>query len=400
MPVKSEDDATAQGTGASPDGEGLSTAMPQGLRQREAYCLLVRVTRNVDSVSTLDAKVPKYVWNEVITWDICTYRVGAPTSTFTTELLSDTEFLLFQGPQSGPGMTWENTVPYTRILYDCHDWVGTEVAVVASQHTMKQSKIDLANTRDYLQACILGQLAAIEGRARNLAIENAKVLVPQARGQGYTRRADRHFAQKAVRAPAPEPTLHALRLASPEDYHSAREPSEADYYSKESEGSGTDSTGYSSTTMATSHHDTDHTQHSNTKNRNQKCRNQKHRDQQEDRKTNAKKQRDWRSGRVVLPLFRESTKEGVLMYTDWQGEVEEYITKGYSGQKIKDVMFTSLEGKAKRNYQACDEKGYLTPKKILEKMDMIYETSLSFRDLNAKLYGLKQGEQESLKDYY
>ena len=65
--MKSEDDATAQGTGASPDGEGLSTAMPQGLCQREAYCLLVRVTCNVDSVSTLDAKVPKYVWNEVIT---------------------------------------------------------------------------------------------------------------------------------------------------------------------------------------------------------------------------------------------------------------------------------------------------------------------------------------------
>ena len=39
--VKSEDDATTQGTGASPDGEGLSAAMPQGLRQREAYCLLV-----------------------------------------------------------------------------------------------------------------------------------------------------------------------------------------------------------------------------------------------------------------------------------------------------------------------------------------------------------------------
>ena len=61
-------------------------------------------------------------------------------------------------------------------------------------------------------------------------------------------------------------------------------------------------------------------------------------------------------------------------------------------------MFTSLEGKANRNYQACDEKGGLTPKKILEKM--IYGTSLSFWDLNAKLCGLKQGERESLKDYY
>ena len=78
------------------------------------------------------------------------------------------------------------------------------------------------------------------------------------------------------------------------------------------------------------------------------------------------KNRDQRSGKVVLPLFWESTKEGALTYTDWRGEVEEYITKGYSGQKIKDVMFTSLEGKAKQNYQACDEKGDLPHEKILE----------------------------------
>ena len=89
-----------------------------------------------------------------------------------------------------------------------------------------------------------------------------------------------------------------------------------------------------------------------------------------------------------------------MTYTDWRGEVEEYIMKGYSGQKIKDGMFTSLEGKAKRNYQACDEKGDLMPEKILEKMDMIYGTSVSFWDLNAKLCSLKQGERESPKDYY
>ena len=89
-----------------------------------------------------------------------------------------------------------------------------------------------------------------------------------------------------------------------------------------------------------------------------------------------------------------------MTYADWRGEVEEYITKGYSRQKIKDAMFTSLEGKAKRNYQACDEKGDLTPEKILEKMDMIYGMSMSFWDLNAKLCRLKQGERESPKDYY
>ena len=37
--------------------------------------------------------------------------------------------------------------------------------------------------------------------------------------------------------------------------------------------------------------------------------------------------------------------------------------KGYSSQKIKDAMFTSLEGKAKWNYQACDKKGDLPPKR-------------------------------------
>ena len=39
-PVKSEDDATAEGTGASLDGEGLSVAMPWVCAGEKAYCLL------------------------------------------------------------------------------------------------------------------------------------------------------------------------------------------------------------------------------------------------------------------------------------------------------------------------------------------------------------------------
>ena len=71
------------------------------------------------------------------------------------------------------------------------------------------------------------------------------------------------------------------------------------------------------------------------------------------------------------------------------------------GQKsLTLTLFTSLEGKAKRNYQVYDEKGDLTLEKILEKMDMIYGTSVSFWDLNAKLCGLKQGDRELQKDYY
>ena len=191
-----------------------------------------------------------------------------------------------------------------------------------------------------------------------------------------------------------------MRPATPEDYHSAREPSKFEYESEGSEGPGTDSTGYSSMTTATSYHDTDNTQCSDTKNHDRKCQRQKHRDRKEHRSTNARKQRDCKNGQVVLPLFWESTKEGALTYTNWRLEVEEYITKKYPGPKIKEAMFTSLEGKAKRNYQAYDEKGDLSPEKILEKMDMIYGTSVSFRDLNAKLCGLRKGDWESPKDYY
>ena len=297
-------------------------------------------------------------------------------------------------------MALEDTILYIRILHDIQDWGGTEVTVIAGHGPMRQSRIDLANTRDYRCARSLGCLTAVENRANSLALDTSTSVSPQGQGQGYTQRADRYYAQKAVGAPVLELTLNAARPATPEDYHSAREPSEFKYKSEGSEGTGTDSTGYSSMATATSHHNTDGTQRSNTKNRDWRCQKQKHRDRQEHRKMNAWKQRDSRKGWVVLSLFRESTKEGALTYTDWRLEVEEYIAKKYPGPKIKEAMFTSLEGKAKQNFQACDERGDLSLEKILEKMDMIYGTSVSFWDLNAKLCGLKQGAQESPKDYY
>ena len=207
--------------------------------------------------------------------------------------------------------------------------------MVIAQHTMRQSQIDLANTREYRQAHVLGQLAAVEGQAQTLALESPRPVSPQGRGQGYTQRADRYYVQKAVGTPASELTLNAMRLATPEDYHSAREPSEFKFESEGSEGPGTDSMGYSSTTTATSYHDMDNTQHSDTKNRDHKCWRQKHRDRREHWSTNAQKQRDPKNGWVVLPLFQESTKEGTLTYTDWRLEVEEYIVKKYPGLRSK-----------------------------------------------------------------
>ena len=99
-------------------------------------------------------------------------------------------------------------------------------------------------------------------------------------------------------------------------------------------------------------------------------------------------------------MFRDSKKEGALEYANWRAEVEEYIKKGYEDNKIKDAMLFSLEGKARRNFRHCDEHGDLSPAEILKRMDMSYNASVDFRDLNARLCGLKQGAFESPKDYY
>ena len=103
---------------------------------------------------------------------------------------------------------------------------------------------------------------------------------------------------------------------------------------------------------------------------------------------------------MVLSLFRDSPKEGALTYTDWCRKVEEYIRKGYDDNRIKDAMLSSIKGQAYVNFRSCDEGRNGTPVQILKEMDSIYNVSIIFRDLNARMCGLKQGLNEPIKTYY
>ena len=96
-----------------------------------------------------------------------------------------------------------------------------------------------------------------------------------------------------------------------------------------------------------------------------------------------------RKGKVVLSLFQDSPKEGALMYTDWRHEVEEYIWKGYDDNRIKDTMLSSVEGQAYVNFRSCDEGRNRTSAQILKEMDSIYNVSVTFWDLNARMCRLK-----------
>ena len=209
-----------------------------------------------------------------------------------------------------------------------------------------------------------------------------------------TRCADKHFAKKVAGGPEQEQlALHAA-AGSLDRYHSAREPSDFDNDTEEelqdveSEEEPMVESDNSDTSSVWSSHTFLHRQRSTTENRDQKRTRGRLRAMDSLRSRNAKKgikgqTPDRKKSKVVLSMFRDSQKEGALEYADWRAEVEEYIKKGYEDSKIKDAMLFSLEGKARWNFRHCDEHGDLTPTEILKQMDMSYNASMDFQDLNA-----------------
>ena len=230
-------------------------------------------------------------------------------------------------------------------------------------------------------------------------------------------RVDKYYAQQhgLEKEQAPGKVL-ALPLfppqpSLPDDYHSAQEPSEFEYDSEvtdepkedgdeDEEDDRDDTSVCSDVTIQSSGHDTDWTRRTNMANHNQKRNQRKRKESWGHRPTNARKEENKRMGKVVLSLFRDSPKEGALTYTDWHWEVEEYLRKGYDKNRVKDAMLSSVEGQAYINFRSCDEGRNHTPAQILKEMDSIYNASVTFRDLNARMCGLKQGMSEPIKAYY
>ena len=156
-------------------------------------------------------------------------------------------------------------------------------------------------------------------------------------------RADKYLAQQhgqePPRVPSPGPALPVFpdRTAMPDDYHLAREPSEFEYDSEETDPEEPeddpeedDASVASDSTYKSSGHDTDRTCRTNILNRNHGRNQRKCKEHWDRHPTNAKMEEDRHKGKVVLSLFWDSPKEGALTYTDWRWEVEEYLRKGYN----------------------------------------------------------------------
>ena len=231
--------------------------------------------------------------------------------------------------------------------------------------------------------------------------------------RGMICRADKYLAQQHGKelswAPGPGPTLPVFpdRTAMLDDYHSAWEPSEFEYNSEETDPKEPEddpkedgASVASDLNHKSSGHDTDRTHRTNILNHNHRRNQRKRKEHWDIHPTNAKREEDRCKGKVVLSLFQDSPKEGTLTYTHWCWEVEEYLQKGYDDNRVKDAMLSSVAGQAYINFRSCDEGRNCTEVQILKEMDSIYNVSVMFRDLNARMCGLKQGMNEPIKLYY
>ena len=211
-----------------------SCPMPDETPRWESYCLYVRVLRDSDAFLEQDRKVPEYCWNAGICKDVCEAWTGVVPGTFSIDLLSDMEFLLYRLQKTRWGMSDHESVRHADLIAGSYLWAGSLTDVYVMQQTTQQARRDKTKTREYRQRITVEWLAAAQARLQDLDLvaqkHKERALNPVGRGRGMIRWADKFLAQQHGREPEWTPGLvPALpvfqdQAAMPDDYHSAREP--------------------------------------------------------------------------------------------------------------------------------------------------------------------------------
>ena len=293
------------------------SALTDGLRRRESYCLLVRVVKDAVGLSEWDVWLPAHAWNEDIAVDICESQIGCPAGTYKVQLLSDTEFLLRKWPISGPEMNWQDANAIIRLISGLFLWCGVPVSLAAGHRSKKEAKYDLDATFAYhhTRAQERTVLSKFWKDSKRSVISPKE---PQPRGRGMTRRANKFFAKKMAGGLEPErPALHTI-AGSLDGYHMAKETSDFDDDTEE-EAQEVESdelmvkSDNSNDSSVRSDRASLHSQCSTTENRDRKRVNRRLKATHSDRAMNAKKgikgrTPDGKKSKVVLSMFRDSKK--------------------------------------------------------------------------------------------
>ena len=126
-----------------------SPTSPDETPRRESCCLYIQVLRDSDVVLEQDRKVPDYCWNAGICKDICEARTRVLPGTFSVDLLSDTEFLVYKLPKTGRGMSERESALFADLIAGSYLWAGVPADLFVTPRTTQQARRDKAKMCEY-----------------------------------------------------------------------------------------------------------------------------------------------------------------------------------------------------------------------------------------------------------
>ena len=94
--------------------------------------------------------------------------------TFSIDLLSDTEFLLYKLPKTGQGMMWAEVALFIDLIRGGYLWGGVTAKVFATSRTIQQARRDKMKTCDYICQITVERLAAAQAWLQDLDLAAQK----------------------------------------------------------------------------------------------------------------------------------------------------------------------------------------------------------------------------------
>ena len=143
-------------------------------RLREPFCLYVRVLRDSDITLEQDRRVPEHCWNAGIGKDIYEAQTGVLPGTFSIDLLSDTEFLVYKLPKTGRGMTRDKATLFIDCIRGGYLWASIPAEVFVTSRTTPQARRDKMKTHEYRCWLIIQWLVAAQVRLQDLDLSMQK----------------------------------------------------------------------------------------------------------------------------------------------------------------------------------------------------------------------------------
>ena len=177
-----------------------SLAWPEECRSHEPCCLYVRVLRDTDTTLEQDQRVPEHCWNDGISKDICEARVEVPADTFSVDLLSNTEYLVYKLPKTGWGMTRDEATVFIDCIRGGYLRAGVPAEVFLTSRTAPQARRDKTKTHEYRRQLTVQRLAAAQAWLQDLDLSaqkcRQKVEDPTTDGRGMIHHTDKYHAQQ------------------------------------------------------------------------------------------------------------------------------------------------------------------------------------------------------------